>query len=301
MKLSEFYEDFITTKMCEGRSPNTIESYDVKIKMFINYLNNKKIEDLTVIDVRKYILHLQNKMKDNGKVLTSGAVQTYVRHLRAYLNYSYQKKITNIDWLREIKLPKAEQKVEEILNDDEIVIIFASMKSMELDFYRTRALAITSLLLDTGIRASEVCSINYNDVNFENNYIKIKGKGSKERLVKLTPVVKRYIYQYLRHRRIKNKGVKALFVRRDGDRITYETLKRIFINLRRDTCIERLHMHLCRHTFATRKILVDGVDPFNLQVMLGHTTLDMVRKYSHLSSQYQVAGVEFKPLAMLIV
>lgn len=300
MTLSSAFDEFILDKQCDGLSKRTIASYNQKIMWFIDYVDNIECSKLTLADVKKYVRYLQNKTKPSGEPLSSGAIQTYIRHLRVFLNYLYNKKYTDIDFLRDIKLPKAIKKVEEILTDDEIILIFAFYRNQKPTFYSTRNVAVISLLLDTGIRADELCNIKYNDVNFDYNYIKIRGKGAKERMVKLSPIVKRYIYRYLKFRRIKNNKVDSLFVNKSGEKFTYNCLKKITTNLKKDLYIDRIHPHLFRHTFATRKILVDGVDLFTLQVTLGHETLDMTRKYSHLASQYQVIDVDFKPLSILI-
>lgn len=302
MKLSEIYDEFILDKQIEGLSQKTIINYNDFVRDgFLDYLKINNIDELKIIDVKNYIRYLQCKKSKRGIELSTTTVQTYVRHIRAFLNYLYTKRYTDINWLLEIKLPRAFRSTIEILTDDEIMLMFAPFKNAKSE-YKLRNRAILCLFLDTGIRADELCKIKISDINFTNNYIKITGKGSKERFIKFNLISKKFIYAYLHKRPMPdNENHKDyLFLTSCRYPITYNALRTMVHRLKNNIDIPRLHIHLFRHTYATRGILVDSMDLFSLQISLGHSDLTMTRKYSHIASEYLVIGIKPKPLAYLL-
>lgn len=293
MKLLEIYDEFILDKQIEGLSQVTIKNYDYFVKKsFIDEgMGNVQVYELKIMAVKLYIREMQEKG------LSTVTVQTFVRHMRAFLNYLYNKRYSDINWNMEIKLPKAFKATVEILMDDEIMMIFAQYKNAKTE-YQIRDRAILALLLDTGIRASELCGIKMDDINLNQGFIKIRGKGAKERFVKISLITKKYIYEYLHKRPSVESG--ELFVGKMMMPLKYMGLKTMIYRLADTSGIERLHLHLLRHTYATRKILVDNMDLFSLQISLGHTDLSMVRRYSHVATEYTVLGVKMRSLTYIL-
>jgi site-specific recombinase XerD len=155
--------------------------------------------------------------------------------------------------------------------------------------------------LDTGLRASEVAGIALENLNLKEGYLKVMGKGSKERVVPIGKFVQMTIWNYLNT--IRPKFMKgdcySLFISPLGKPITVNTIKLMFCRLAKSSGVERLHAHLCRHTFAINYLL-NGGDIFSLKEILGHTTLEMVNHYLHFtSSQITAQHHKYSPMDKL--
>ena len=140
------------------------------------------------------------------------------------------------------------------------------------------------LALDTGLRASEMAGIRLGRLNLENGYIKVMGKGAKERIVPIGKFVRMTLWHYIDKVRPKVAGdCDELFLSKEGKPITVNTIKLMFARLAKGSGVRRLHAHICRHTFAINYLL-NGGDIFSLREILGHTTLEMVNHYLHFTS-----------------
>jgi len=156
-------------------------------------------------------------------------------------------------------------------------------------------------LLDTGLRASETVSITLSNLNLKDGYIKVMGKGSKERIVPIGKYVGMTLWTYIDKVRPEaaSPDCNNLFLSQNGKQITVNTMKLIFSRLAKSSGVVRLHAHLCRHTFAINYLL-NGGDIFSLREILGHTTLDMVNHYLHFtSSQITAQHHKYSPMDKL--
>src|SRR5690606_5092119 len=115
-------------------------------------------------------------------------------------------------------------------------------------------------------------------------WLKVMGKGSKERIVPFGTATQRALWRYQHHYRPESLGEDVyFFLNLDGRPMSSSGVTSLFVRLAKSSGVKRLHPHLCRHTFATR-YLINGGDVFSLQQILGHTTLEMVRRYVNLAS-----------------
>ncbi|MFC1958928.1 tyrosine-type recombinase/integrase [Chloroflexota bacterium] len=140
--------------------------------------------------------------------------------------------------------------------------------------------------------------MHYDSLSRKENVL---GKGSKERIVPIGKYVQITLWSYIDKVRPEpvNPGVKNLFLTRDGKPITVNTLKLYFSRLAKTSGVNRLHAHMCRHTFAINYLL-NGGDIFSLKEILGHTTLDMVNHYLHFtSSQITAQHRKYSPMDKL--
>jgi integrase/recombinase XerC len=189
-------------------------------------------------------------------------------------------------------LPKAPATIVQPLSAQETKAIFASVNKNSPIGFRNHAILLT--ILDTGLRASEAAGIRLGNINVDDGYIKVMGKGQKERIVPVGKVVQKALWTYITMMRPKphNTDCDRLFLSGAGNPITVNTIKLLFSRLAKASGVTKLHAHLCRHTFALNYLL-NGGDIFSLQQILGHTTLDMVRHYLHFTSS-QVAAQHHK-------
>ena len=187
----------------------------------------------------------------------------------------------------------------EPLTEEEIQRIFASIDPNTV--LGARNGAIYSLMLDTGLRISEVASLKEQDVHLDDRYIKVLGKGNKERIVAFGATCQRRLidYHYLFRVQPANPMEDAFFLSIDGYPLSPDALRSLTERLSKACGVPRLHPHLMRHTYATQ-FLLNGGDVFLLKQNLGHTTLAMVEHYVHIASQKAaLRSQELSPLDKL--
>lgn len=186
--------------------------------------------------------------------------------------------------MAKIPVPKAPQKVINTFTHEQIGKLAQACYNSNGNGYRN--LTILLLLLDSGIRVSELVNINLEDVNLAEGWIKIiKGKGGKERIVPVGSVVQKSLWKYINHYRPQplTQKVTRLFLSDDGLPLTRSSIQQMFRRCGKRAGISgvRCSPHTFRHTFA-KSYLVNGGDIFSLQKILGHTSLASVRTYLNL-------------------
>ena len=192
---------------------------------------------------------------------------------------------------KDLKPPKVTRKVVSTLSDEEIGTILNTFNPTNSS--DTRNQTIFMILLDCGLRIGEVIHLKMKDVHMNEGFLKVLGKGKRERIVPIGNNAQRALQRYLFRFRPKlvNPVIDNVFLSTSGQQLTENSMKLMFTRLSKRSGVHRLHAHLCRHTFATR-FLINGGDVFTLQQILGHSTLEMVRNYvnlaaSHIAIQHQ--------------
>ncbi len=285
-QLREAYGVFNKTT---GKSPATVRFYDERLEGFERYIGpDATLADVNVHDVRAFIAHLQGRTDRNpnnryGKQpvgpLSSSYIQGFARTLRAFATWLFEDGYTNDNVLKAIRPPKIQQKVKEVLTDDEVQRILALFNQDEP--YGARDFAMLWTLLDCGLRASEICNLKIDDAHLEQGYLKVLGKGNKERLVPIGQRCQEALMKWRdRHRAsFVVVDVPNMFLNSNGDAMTVNALKLVLARAGARAGVPRVHLHLLRHTFATNYLVREVGDPLRLQQILGHTSLEMVRRY----------------------
>jgi site-specific recombinase XerD len=186
--------------------------------------------------------------------------------------------------MRRLKLPKLPKTFPEPLTEEEIQRVLTVCMEGSKD--KQRNLAIMMLFLDTGIRLDELVNLRLSRVDFAVGEMTIFGKGGKERKVPIGSQAKKALINYITKERsepVNPRDEDNLFLNTDGDPITHDAVEKLFQRVRKAAGLARFHPHVCRHTFSVR-YLVNGGDAFSLQKILGHTSLEMTRKYVNLAS-----------------
>ncbi len=237
--------------------------------------------------VRDYIYNLQSSRKYEGhpinptqdRLLSQAAVRNHVMVLRSFSSWLYRELYTTENVLKRLQVPKAPVKVIEALTDEEIEQLFSSL-DVNGDV-GCRNAAMLMLFLDTGLRSSELLGLQLEDIHLEEQWLKVMGKGQKERIVpfggKATRLLQRYVTIFRPSTMIGNQFFPCV----DGSPLEENAVRTMSSRLGERAGVPRLHLHLLRHTFATRYLL-NGGDAFSLQQLLGHTTLEMTRKYADM-------------------
>ena len=303
---------FEMSNLADGKSESTITWYSDILQLFTRYLKENRhtvrIEEFNIENARSYVLYLRSRNKfsrhTNTNTQNSGlspqTVRGHIRGLKAFSSWLYREQYADENKLQYLKIPKAPVKLIEPLTDQEINQIASSINQGAPTGFRNYSIFVTAL--DNGLRASELADIAISQLDLKSDYVKVMGKGSKERIVPVGDFVKLTLWNYLD--RIRPEPATAncdkLFLSPSGKPITANTIKLVFSRLARSSGVERLHAHLCRHTFAINYLL-NGGDIFSLREILGHTTLEMENHYLHFTrSQLTAQHHKYSPMDKLL-
>jgi site-specific recombinase XerD len=309
--IGELLKRFTISNQTDGKNPKTITWYRDMLTQFSAYLKTERhpchLSAISLDIVRGYVLYLRHKPKFKGHpftptqadYLSPRTVQCHVRALKAFSSWLYAEGCTPENRLKNLKIPKAPVTMIEPLTPEEIKKITVSINKKSPTGARNHTIFVT--LLDTGLRASETASITLSNLNLKDGYIKVMGKGLKERIVPIGKYVRMTLWIYIEKVRPESTSLDCnnLFLSSNGKVITVNTMKLIFPRLAKSSSVVRLHAHLCRHTFAINYLL-NGGDIFLLREILGHTTLDMVNHCLHFtSSQITAQHHKYSPMDKL--
>jgi len=282
LDLGKLKNHFGQSNKAEGKSPKTIAWYREMLHDYIRYLEktNKEanLASLEMVSVRDFVVHEQ------GRGLSPYSVQGKVRALKAFSSWLFNEGYTSENILLTLKVPKAPLNLIEPLTDQEIDKLVTYQNP--LTALGSRNIAVFILLLDSGLRISELCGLKYEDAHIEEGYLKVFGKGAKERIVPIGALSQKMLWRYVFHFRPEplTPDDDYLFLTLDGKPLVVNAVKLLLNRWGKKAGVPRLHAHLCRHTYATNFLCHNCGDVFRLQQILGHTTLEMVRKYVHYAS-----------------
>lgn len=290
MTLENAFEEFLITQQLRGNSEHTLEYYSNCVIPLLNYIGlSSDVEALNIKQLRDYALYLRSRG------LASNSIKTYLKGIKAFLSWLYQEDYTEINLSEKLILPKAQRKTIDVLTDKEVKRLFSIFDLK--DYKELRNCCICALMLDSGLRKSEIVRLQVSDVHIAEGYIIVNGKGNKQRIVPLGNNTNKYLIKYIA-RRPKEADCSALFLTKQNTPITKSVLERMFKTLktRDDLLTPRIHAHLLRHTFATN-YLENGGNIYSLQLILGHTSLEMEKKYVHLTQAKTVVNFKnYSPL-----
>ncbi|MFC1871877.1 tyrosine-type recombinase/integrase, partial [Chloroflexota bacterium] len=301
-QLQDLIKYFDIYNRSDGKSPATLIWYNQMFKVFLSWFDETgrpvTLGSIDEVTVREFILWLQDRYV-NGHKTSVATIDNRVRALRAFFNWLYRKGYTETHILKDVKPPRLPKVMVDTLSEEEITSILASQDQSTLT--GSRNTAIVALLLDSGLRRSELIGLKAKDVNLEEQYVKVMGKGSKERMVAFGNTTRNALLNYMVHFRGEpaHPGIEVFFLNIYGYAISNEAIKTLFRRIGKAAGVPRLHPHLCRHTYATN-FLINGGNVLLLKQNLGHTTLAMVDRYVHLAtSKAALLSRDFSPLDRL--
>ncbi|MCS7280258.1 MAG: tyrosine recombinase XerC [Desulfobacterota bacterium] len=270
-------QDFLSYLEYEkSYSQNTLKAYRRDIEEFLFFLDRKDygLEDHHAI--RAYLIEKYKALRKTSMCRKISAIKSF---------YRFMKKKGHIDedptFL--IKSPRPEKLLPKFFTIDEIFKFLDSIPDKGILQKRNKALF--ELLYSTGIRAQEALNTNVEDIHLEGMWLKVKGKGGKERIVPFGEKAKVAIVEYLQERAkiFPYRDNDPLFVNRYGRRLSYRGLHSIMKKLKRISGIDKnLALHSIRHSFATH-MLDGGADLRFIQELLGHSKLSTTQRYTHVS------------------
>lgn len=277
----------------EGKSDRTVSWYDHRLLWVLReFGDDQPIGDLTEEELRLHIAGYSTNAI-NGEPLAPSTMNNHGRALRAFFNWAYKEGYTHERLLARFHPHKIPFVLVEPLTDRELEAVLAAAR------FKRRDNAIVCLLLDTGLRAFELCGLRAVDANLDEDWVKVMGKGAKERIVPFGKRARRALLTYVLNERPDGIASDFLFLGHEGRKIRPDTVRQIMDRLKRRSGVTRLHAHLLRHTFATRFLLAGG-SALLLKQLLGHSSLAMVDRYVHLTSMRAVeVSRAFSPLDLL--
>jgi len=267
VSLGTAIEHFLTAKAAEGASPKTLEWYRMVLGRAGRDLGvDRTLDSLTSNELRAWLLRLR-------ETLSPVSVAGYVRGLKAFGHWCRAEELAMAAALCGLSRPRVPHKLVEPLSDNALRRL--------VDSGSTRDRAIVLLMLDTGLRLSELAGLRRCDLRPDGS-VKVMGKGARERIVPVGGVARQALVRYLREERGADPEL-PIFRARGGGPLGARGIQQVFKRLKVRAGIPgRCSPHTLRHTFA-RAYLVNGGDAFSLQRMLGHSTLDMVKRYVALA------------------
>lgn len=293
MKLDDLFLDYLEYLEIEkNRSQKTVENYDHYLRHFLDFIQKKfKItqpEEITFDSVRKYRIHL-NRLEVKEKKLKIATQNYYIIALRGFLKYLAKRDIKTLT-AEKVEVGSNPSRDIEFLESQEVERLLNSAKSEDLASLRDRA--ILELLFSTGLRVSELISLNRDSLNLERQEFSVRGKGDKIRIVFISDEAKNYLEKYLSKRKDIDP---AVFIRlgknlknvwtENGLRLTARSVQRIVKKYSlKAGIVKDVHPHTLRHSFAT-DLLQNGADIRSVQELLGHSNITTTQIYTHITNQ----------------
>jgi integrase/recombinase XerD len=264
-----------------GLAQNTLESYGRDLRQFQTYLHNGQL-DFIKDSNRSTILAYLNNLQTKGR-----AVSTISRNLAAiksFYQYLVRERYIEKDPAAHLESPKLEKKLPKILTISEVEELLKQPNTFLPTGMRDKAML--ELLYATGIRVSELISLNISDINLDMGYIKCYGKGAKERIVPLGSIAAKCVQEYIgkgRPKLVRTYEEAALFVNHHGNRLTRQGFWKIIKKYAQEATINKeITPHTLRHSFATH-LLENGADLRSVQEMLGHADISTTQIYTHVT------------------
>lgn len=296
--IADLIMDFIEyIEIEKGRSIRTAENYHLYMDRLVEFAGDIPVSQITDELVRKYRLWLNRYIDAQGRELSIITQSYHLIALRSFLKYCGQRDIDTLDADR-INLPKVAKKQVSFLLAEEVARM---MDAVDLDDPNgLRDKAILELLFSGGMRVSELCSLNREQVNLDRREFTIRGKGNKDRPIFISKAAAAAVGDYLNSR---NDNLKPLFlnnsrnIHKDLDnsdgvdasesrRLTPRSIQRIVTKYTRLAGITKhVTPHTLRHSFAT-DLLMNGADLRSVQSMLGHSNIATTQIYTHVTDPH---------------
>lgn len=271
-RLIQHFQHFIIFCQVEGFSTRTIKNYKQILNKFISYCRNElgyqETSRITTYDVRAYLLHFKDHVKPE-------TYHNYQRGIKRYFNWLVSEGIIPVSPMATMKPPRLPKTLIQPFFTDNLRLLISACDTKTFIGIRNKAIILT--FLDTGLRLSELANIKIDDVDFNRGIIKVMGKGARERVVALQHKTQKALLHYLVNRKDK---YPCLWVTEEHRPLYSWGIYRMIYRLGKQIGIQnvRCSPHTFRHTFATM-CLENGAGEFEVQAMLGHSTLTMTRRY----------------------
>ncbi|MDO5437637.1 MAG: tyrosine recombinase [bacterium] len=281
-KSKDYLKSFETyLKLEKNFSSHTVRAYSNDVLCFLIWVNEEEAEK---IDAKKFSKYLYFIGQMN---YTKTTVARKIASIRAFYKFLYNMEIIDYNPTDTTKGPKLPKTLPDFLTDDEIDTILRNVKIGSPAGYRNRV--ILELLWVSGMRISELSGLNYEDLNLEQNEIRVFGKGAKERIVLIPDKTKESLLNYINNVsdlicKTKKAPNSPVFINNNGYRLQNQSVRKALKSVV-DSIELTKHVtpHVFRHSFATR-LIENGADLRVVQELLGHASISNTQIYTHVST-----------------
>ena len=269
-------------------SPNTVISYNRDLNSFLSFCKKIEINSVNSLDekiIRDFVSHLHR----NG--ISPKSIKRSLSSLRSFFNFLLKQKIIKINFAENVKSPKAEKNLPGILQHSDINLL-ANYKTKKIGYYKNndllvRDVAIFELFYSSGLRLSELSTIEFSNINFNESMLRITGKGNKTRIVPIGSKAVTAINLWVDIRKKYSKdSSNFLFIGKTGKAMSARNIQlRMNILAKASGVEQKLYPHKLRHTVATHLLESSG-NIRAVQEFLGHENISTTQIYTHLDNQY---------------
>lgn len=271
-------KDYINYVLIEKKlSINTKDAYYKDLVSFYEYVN-KDIKDIASDDIRSYINHLSD-LKEKDKTIARKIVS-----IKTFFDYLMKNNKIDINPCEKIESPKLKKTLPKVLSVEDINKLL-NIKAKTPMEYRNKAMI--ELMYASGLRVSELVNLNVSDINLTDNYVRVFGKGKKERIIPFSDITTNILDNYINNYRpflLKGYLTDSLFISSYGKGITRQAFFKILKSIAKDVGISKdFSPHTIRHSFATH-MLEYGADLRSIGELLGHENIKTTQIYTHLSN-----------------
>ena len=269
-------------------SPNTVASYNRDLISFLFFCEKIEINSVSSLDekiIRDFVSHLHR----NG--ISPKSIKRSLSSLRSFFNFLLKQKIIKINFAENVKSPKAEKNLPGILQHSDINLL-ANYKTKKIGYYKNndllvRDVAIFELFYSSGLRLSELSTIEFSNINFNESMLRITGKGNKTRIVPIGSKAVTAINLWVDIRKKYSKdSSNFLFIGKTGKAMSARNIQlRMNILAKASGVEQKLYPHKLRHTVATHLLESSG-NIRAVQEFLGHENISTTQIYTHLDNQY---------------
>lgn len=287
MNINSYLKEFKTyLKLERGLSENSIDAYlsDVhKLIQYFDYLDIKaNVKDISLVHLKAFINWL------NELDVLPATQSRIISGLKSYFNYLLLENIIATDPSEMLEAPKLQRKLPDTLSVQEIELLISAIDVSTTEGIRNKA--IIEVLYGCGLRVSELIHLRISDLNTDAEFIKVIGKGNKERIIPIGTIAMKLVHIYLSevrvHLNIKKGNENFIFLNRLGTRISRISIFTIIKTLAQKTGLNKnISPHTLRHSFATH-LIEGGADLRAVQEMLGHSSITTTEIYTHLDRNY---------------
>jgi len=280
ISLHRLIEGFLLSCKVENKSPATISFYKNILDKFRWFLEKNSIQDIDANTIRSFLVYVKdtthrwdtNNARANRPVSPT-TVKSYYISLSALYTWAMEEQLIEHNPMANVKKPKLPNRTVKGLEPEIIKTLLNAFNGRGINNLRNKAMLL--MFLDTGLRLSELTNLKLSDINLDKGIIETIGKGNKERYARIGVKTQKALWNYLTVRPVDTEYV---WQGRENGKMTKDGIAQMVRKLGKRLGM-RLSPHKLRHSFAI-SFLRNGANPFELQIALGHTTLEMTRRYT---------------------
>lgn len=270
------YLDYITLE--RQLSNNTIDGYKRDLIQFYTYIK-KDYKKIKAIDINNYIKYLSNSLDPKS-------INRHIVSIRNYFKFMIRTKKIDENPTDNITGLKTAKKMPHTLSTEDINKLLDIKLNNALD-YRTKAML--ELMYSSGLRVSELLDLEVINIDFNDDIVRVFGKGNKERIVPIDEIAIKYLFEYInlyRKTLLKNKTNNYLFLNKNGEKMSRQGFFKLIKKEAKLKGINKdISPHTLRHSFATH-LLNNGADLRSIQTMLGHENIKTTQIYTHVTNKF---------------